>query len=50
VDSERREHDLLAVFNALRWLVRSGAHWRMMPHDFPPCLLAYATLAAGVLL
>ena len=36
LDSEQRQHDLRAVFNALRWLVRSGAHWRMMPHEFPP--------------
>ena len=36
LNSPQREHDLRKVFNALRWLVRSGAHWRMMPHDFPP--------------
>lgn len=24
------------VFDALRWIVRAGASWRMMPHDFPP--------------
>jgi len=41
LDSEQREHDLLAVCNALRWLVRSGAHWRMMPHDFPPWAAVY---------
>ncbi len=41
LDSEQREHDLRAVFNALRWLVRSGAHWRMMPHDFPPWAAVY---------
>ncbi len=29
LDSEQREHDLRAVFNALRWLVRTAAHWRM---------------------
>jgi len=41
VDAEQREHDLRAVFNALRWLVRTGAHWRMMPHDFPPWAAVY---------
>jgi transposase len=41
LDSEQRDHDLRAVFNALRWLVRSGAHWRMMPHDFPPWPAVY---------
>jgi transposase len=41
LDSEQREYDLRAVFNALRWLVRSGAHWRMMPHEFPPWPAVY---------
>lgn len=31
----QRKHDLRAVFNAVRWLVRTGAQWRMLPHDFP---------------
>ncbi|HEX7002243.1 MAG TPA: IS5 family transposase [Trueperaceae bacterium] len=31
----QRHHDLREVFNALRWLVRTGAPWRMLPHDFP---------------
>ena len=41
LDSEQREHELRAVFNALRWLVRSGAPWRMMPHEFPPWPAVY---------
>lgn len=41
LDGENRKHDLRAVFNALRWLVRSGAHWRMMPHEFPPWPAVY---------
>jgi transposase len=36
VDAEQRTHDLRAVFNALRWLVRTGAAWRSRPNDFPP--------------
>ena len=35
-DAPQREHDLRAVFNALRWMVRAGCSWRMMPHEFPP--------------
>jgi transposase len=31
----QRRHDLREVFNALRWMVRAGASWRMLPHDFP---------------
>jgi transposase len=40
-DAGQRKHDLRAVFNALRWLVRTGAHWRMMPHDLPPWEAVY---------
>ncbi len=32
----QRTHSLRQVFNALRWLVRAGCSWRMMPHEFPP--------------
>jgi putative transposase len=35
-DAPQRRHNLREVFNALRWLVRTGAQWRMLPHDFPP--------------
>jgi transposase len=51
-DAPQREHSLREVFNALRWLVRSGAAWRMMPHDFPPWPMVYQQtqrwIAAGV--
>ena len=32
----QRKHSLREIFNALRWLVRSGSPWRMMPHDLAP--------------
>ena len=35
LDAEQRKHDLREVFNALRWLVRTGAAWRYLPNDFP---------------
>jgi transposase len=41
LDAQQREHDLRSVFNALRWLVKTGAHWRMMPHDFAPWPAVY---------
>lgn len=41
LDSAQRDYALRDVFNALRWLVRSGAHWRMMPHEFPPWPAVY---------
>jgi transposase len=31
----QREHSLHEVFNALRWIVRHGAPWRMIPNDLP---------------
>jgi transposase len=51
-DAPQRTHDLREVFDALRWIVRAGAPWRMMPHDFPPWEAVYQQarrwLAAGV--
>ena len=35
-DAPQREHALRELFNALRWLVRAGCPWRLMPHDLPP--------------
>jgi transposase len=32
----QREHSLRELFNGLRWFVRAGCPWRMMPHDLPP--------------
>jgi transposase len=40
-DAPQRAHDLREVFNALRWIVRAGASWRMLPHDFPPWEAVY---------
>jgi transposase len=37
----QREHNLREVFNGLRWLVRAGAAWRLMPHDLPPWPTVY---------
>jgi transposase len=32
-DASQRKYDLREVFNGVRYIVRTGAHWRMMPHD-----------------
>ena len=51
-DAPQREYSLRAVFNGLRWIVRSGAPWRMMPNDLPPWEVVYQQtqrwLRAGV--
>ena len=48
----QRSHSLREVFNGLRWLIRSGATWRLMPHDLPPWEAIYQQtqrwLRAGV--
>jgi transposase len=40
-DAPQRDHDLREVFNGLRWIVRTGSQWRMMPHDLPPWYTVY---------
>jgi transposase len=40
-DALQRRHDLREVFNGVRWLVRTGAPWRMLPHDFPRWTAVY---------
>jgi transposase len=35
-DALQREYSLREVFNGLRWIIRTGAQWRMMPNDSPP--------------
>jgi len=32
----QRKYELRGIFNALRWLVRAGCPWRMLPNDLPP--------------
>ena len=41
LDAPQREYDLREVFNALRWLTRAGAGWRLMPTNFPPWEAVY---------
>jgi len=40
-DAQQRKHALRDVFDALRWLVRTGAQWRYLPGDFPPWWVVY---------
>jgi transposase len=35
-EAPQRTHALRAIFNALRWMVRAGCPWRLLPHDLPP--------------
>jgi len=40
-DAPQRDFPLREVFNGLRWIVRTGAPWRWMPHDLPPWHVVY---------
>ncbi|WP_250504231.1 IS5 family transposase [Caballeronia sp. AZ7_KS35] len=40
-NAPQRKYELREMFNALRWLVRAGAAWRMLPTNFPPWELVY---------
>src|SRR5262245_44735956 len=40
-DAPQRQHPLRGVFDALRWLVKTGAQWRHLPGDFPPWYTVY---------
>ena len=40
-DAPQREHPLREVFNAVRYLVRVGCPWHMIPNDFPPSSSVY---------
>ena len=50
-DAGQREHSLREVFNGLRYVIRSGCAWRMVPNDLPPWAAVYQQaqrwLAAG---
>lgn len=35
-DAPQREYSLREVFNTLRWFVRAGCPWRMLPNDVAP--------------
>jgi len=35
-DAGQRDHSLRDLFNGLRYVARTGNHWRFMPNDVPP--------------
>lgn len=40
-NAAQRRYSLRAVFNALRYLTRTGCGWRYLPHDLPPWETVY---------
>jgi transposase len=51
-EAPQRGHDLREVFNGMRYVVRGGLAWRMIPNDLPPWSTVYQQsqrwIAAGV--
>jgi transposase len=41
LQAPQRKHDLREIFNALRWIMRAGAPWRLLPNNFPPWQAVY---------
>ena len=39
--ARQRRYEVREVFNALRWIVRAGAPWRLLPHELPPWPVVY---------
>src|ERR1700710_1449316 len=40
-EAPQREYTLRAMFNAVRYMVRAGCPWRMIPNDLPPWQIVY---------
>lgn len=40
-DVPQRRYPLCWVFNAVRYFVRAGCPWRMLPNDVPPWYVVY---------
>ncbi len=40
-DAPQRTHDLREVFNGLRYVVKGGVTWRLVPNDLPPWEIIY---------
>ena len=40
-DAPQRQYPLRDLFNGLRYVVKTGCQWRMLPHDFPPWAAVY---------
>ena len=40
-DAPQRAYSLRALFNAVRYVVKTGVQWRYLPNDFPPWTAVY---------
>src|ERR1700759_1642109 len=47
-DAGQRDYPLREAFNGLRYIIKTGAQWRAMPHDLPPWAAVYQQARPGV--
>lgn len=40
-DAGQRRHDLSEVFNSLRYVIKGGVTWRLVPNVLPPWEIVY---------
>ena len=40
-DAPQREYSLRSLFNAMRYVAKTGCHWRYLPNDLPPWTAVY---------
>ncbi|MGL6073428.1 MAG: IS5 family transposase [Fimbriiglobus sp.] len=40
-DAPQRAHDMREVFNGIRYVIKTGCQWRMMPNDLPHWTVVY---------
>jgi transposase len=40
-DAPQRDHPMRELFDAMRYVVKTGCQWRFLPHDFPPWSAVY---------
>ncbi len=41
LDERKRKHDLRSIWNSIRYLLKTGCQWRMLPKDFAKWQLVY---------
>ncbi len=46
-DAPQREYPLRELFNAMRYVVKTGCQGRFLPHDFPPWSAVYQQVRRG---
>lgn len=48
LDAGQRRHNLREIFNALRYVVRTGCPWRMLPNNLPPWSQVHQQMQRGL--